>query len=89
MSDIVQYEVHGRVGVITLNRPDARNAVNGDVASGVEAAIAAEIGRRLLAAGKAGEALAGYGLSFVIGWWFGFACLCVPIRRNANSLTSP
>jgi enoyl-CoA hydratase len=39
MSDIVQYEVHGRVGVITLNRPDARNAVNGDVASGVEAAI--------------------------------------------------
>ena len=32
--------------------------------------------------------LAGYGLSFVIGWWFGFACLCVPIRRNANSLTS-
>ena len=33
--------------------------------------------------------LAGYGLSFVIGWWFGFACLCVPIRRNANSLTSP
>ncbi len=32
--------------------------------------------------------LAGYGLSFVIGWWFGFACLCFPIRRNANSLTS-
>ena len=39
MSDIVKYEVHGRIAVITLNRPDARNAVNGDVAAGVEAAI--------------------------------------------------
>jgi enoyl-CoA hydratase len=35
----VQYEVDGRVAVITLNRPDARNAVNGDVANGLEAAI--------------------------------------------------
>lgn len=39
MSDIVLYEKRGRVGIITLNRPEARNAVNGDVASGVEAAI--------------------------------------------------
>ncbi len=39
MSEIVQYEVDGRVAIITLNRPDARNAVNGDVASGLEAAI--------------------------------------------------
>ena len=39
MSDIVQYEVQGHIGIITLNRPEARNAVNGDVASGVEAAI--------------------------------------------------
>lgn len=39
MSDKVLYEVQGRAGVITLNRPDARNAVNGDVASGIEAAI--------------------------------------------------
>lgn len=39
MSDIVTYEVRGRVAVITLNRPEARNAVNGDVASGMEAAI--------------------------------------------------
>ena len=39
MSDIVLYEVKGRVAVITLNRPDARNAVNGDVAAGMEAAI--------------------------------------------------
>jgi enoyl-CoA hydratase len=39
MADKVLYEVQGRVGVITLNRPDARNAVNGDVASDMEAAI--------------------------------------------------
>jgi enoyl-CoA hydratase len=39
MSEIVQYDVQGRVAIITLNRPDARNAVNGDVASGLEAAI--------------------------------------------------
>ena len=39
MSDIVQYEVQGRIGIITLNRPEARNAINGDVASGVEAAV--------------------------------------------------
>ena len=39
MSDIVQYEVQGHIGIITLNRPEARNAVNGDVAAGVEAAV--------------------------------------------------
>ena len=39
MSEIVTYEVNGRVALITLNRPDARNAVNGDVAQGVEVAI--------------------------------------------------
>lgn len=32
-------EVKGRTLVITINRPEARNAVNGDVASGIEAAI--------------------------------------------------
>lgn len=41
MSDaqIVTYEVTGKVALITLNRPDARNAVNGEVAAGLEAAI--------------------------------------------------
>jgi enoyl-CoA hydratase len=39
MSDIVQYEVQGRVALITLNRPEARNAINGDVANGLETAI--------------------------------------------------
>jgi enoyl-CoA hydratase len=39
MTDIVQYEARGRVAVITLNRPEARNAVNRDVANGLEAAI--------------------------------------------------
>jgi enoyl-CoA hydratase len=36
---MVEYEVIGRIAVITLNRPEARNAVNGDVANGLEAAI--------------------------------------------------
>ena len=39
MTNIVEYQVEGKVAIITLNRPDARNAVNGDVASGLEAAI--------------------------------------------------
>jgi len=39
MSEIVTYEVKGRVALITLNRPEARNAVNGDVAQGMESAI--------------------------------------------------
>lgn len=39
MADAVTFDVQGRVGVITLNRPDARNAVDGAVAAGLEAAI--------------------------------------------------
>jgi enoyl-CoA hydratase len=39
MSDAVLFEVRGHVAVITLNRPEARNAVNGDVALALEAAI--------------------------------------------------
>ncbi len=39
MSDTVTYETRGNVALITLNRPDARNAVNGDVAQAMEAAI--------------------------------------------------
>ena len=39
MSDVVTYSAEGRVGIITLNRPEARNAVNGDVAAGLEAAV--------------------------------------------------
>ena len=39
MSDMVTYEVRGHVAVITLNRPDARNAVNDDLAQAMEEAI--------------------------------------------------
>lgn len=36
---VVEFSVDGHVGLVTLNRPDARNAVNDEVAAGVEAAI--------------------------------------------------
>jgi enoyl-CoA hydratase len=36
---MVDYTQHGRVAVLTINRPEARNAVNGEVAAGMEAAI--------------------------------------------------
>ena len=35
----VDYELDGHIAVITIRRPEARNAVNGDVAKGMEAAI--------------------------------------------------
>ena len=36
---MVDYEVRGRIALLTINRPEARNAVNGAVASGMEEAI--------------------------------------------------
>ena len=36
---MVDYEVHGHIALLTLNRPEARNAVNGAVATAMEAAI--------------------------------------------------
>lgn len=36
---IIEFETDGHVGVVTINRPEARNAVNGDVARGIEEAI--------------------------------------------------
>jgi enoyl-CoA hydratase len=36
---MVEFEAQGRVLLIRINRPDARNAVNADVASGLEAAL--------------------------------------------------
>ena len=36
---MIDYEQRGRVAVLTINRPEARNAVNGDVASGIEDTI--------------------------------------------------
>ncbi|MBL7490031.1 enoyl-CoA hydratase/isomerase family protein [Frankia sp. AgB1.9] len=39
MTDAVLIETRGRVAVITLNRPEARNAVNHDVAAALESAI--------------------------------------------------
>jgi enoyl-CoA hydratase len=39
MSEAVLTEVSDGIAVITINRPEARNAVNGDVARGIAAAI--------------------------------------------------
>jgi enoyl-CoA hydratase len=36
---MVEYELDGHIAVITIKRPEARNAVNTDVAQGIEAAI--------------------------------------------------
>ncbi len=35
----VEFDKQGHIAYITLNRPEARNAVNGDVAQGMEAAL--------------------------------------------------
>jgi enoyl-CoA hydratase len=39
MADAVLTEVDGGIAVITINRPEARNAVNGEVARGIATAI--------------------------------------------------
>ena len=36
---VINYETKGRIALITLNRPEARNAVNHEVAAGIEEAI--------------------------------------------------
>jgi enoyl-CoA hydratase len=36
---MVEYEIQGHIAILTINRPEARNAVNGAVASGMEVAI--------------------------------------------------
>ena len=36
---MVEYEIRGRCALVTINRPQARNAVNANVAEGLEAAI--------------------------------------------------
>jgi enoyl-CoA hydratase len=40
MGDVIVTQRHGRVGVITIDRPDALNAVNGEVMEGLIAAAA-------------------------------------------------
>ena len=51
MSDAVLTEEDGGVLVITINRPEAKNAINADVAKGVAAALDVLDGRKDLAVG--------------------------------------
>lgn len=39
MADVVLTEIHGKVGLIRINRPKAMNALNNDVVDGIGAAI--------------------------------------------------
>jgi enoyl-CoA hydratase len=66
MADAVLTEVDGGIAVITINRPEARNAVNGEVARGIAAAIdefdaAADV-RVLILTGAGGTFSAGMDL---------------------------
>lgn len=36
---MIEFEEHGHIAVITLNRPEARNAINPEMCAGIEAAI--------------------------------------------------
>ena len=39
VAPMIEQEVRGNVLILRINRPEARNAVNGDVAQGIEAGI--------------------------------------------------
>lgn len=39
MSNVVLTEIHGKVGLIRINRPEAMNALNNDIVEGIAAAI--------------------------------------------------
>ncbi len=39
LTESLLFESHGHIAVVTIDRPDARNAVNGDVARGLEMAV--------------------------------------------------
>jgi enoyl-CoA hydratase len=63
MSDVVLTESRGRVLLITLNRPEARNAINTDLAQGLLAAVQQLDGDDALTAGV----LTGAGRGFCAG----------------------
>ncbi len=66
MSDAIRTAVTDGVAVITINRPEARNAVNGEVARGIAAAVEEFDGRKdisvLVLTGAAGTFSAGMDL---------------------------
>jgi len=63
MSDVVQYQTHGAVGLIAINRPEARNAINTSVLLGMRRALKKAAGdetlRALVLTGRGGAFSAG------------------------------
>ena len=55
MTDSVRWDLNEAVATITLNRPEARNAVNGAVARGIAAAVAEFDGRADVRTGTASQ----------------------------------
>src|SRR5258707_13742469 len=79
MSDAIRTAVTDGVAVITINRPEARNAVNGEVARGIAAAVEEFDGRKdisvLVLTGAAGTFSAGMDLK-------GFLAGDAPVSRR-------
>jgi enoyl-CoA hydratase len=72
MPDVVSAAADGGIGVITINRPEARNAVNGAIARGIAAAVDELDGRNdvrvLILTGAGGNFSAGMDLkAFLAG----------------------
>jgi enoyl-CoA hydratase len=89
MADAVLTEVDGGIAVITINRPEARNAVNGDVARGIAAAIEKFDDDRdvrvLILTGAGGTFSAGMDLkAFLVG-----ETPAVPVRGFAGIVERP
>ena len=79
MSDPILFEIHDRLGILTLNRPDKLNALVPDMRAGFEEALAksAEPGVKALILRAAGKA-------FSVGGDIGWMIQCLREGRQAD-----